>query len=94
MRQAWYQRELRLRGGEGERVKLGRYGAEVLASRYQDEARLRALQLAPIITELRANGCSMARIATELNKRKVPTPRGGRWDHSSIGNVLNRLETE
>jgi hypothetical protein len=46
LRQAWYQRELRLRGGEGERVKLGRYGAEVLASRYQDEARLRALQLA------------------------------------------------
>ena len=28
-------------------VRLGRHGAEVLAPKYQEEARLRALQLAP-----------------------------------------------
>jgi Recombinase len=38
-----------------------------------------------------AQGLSLARIAAELNKRKVPTPRGGRWDHWSVGNVLQRL---
>jgi DNA invertase Pin-like site-specific DNA recombinase len=35
-----------LKAARARGVKLGRYGAEVLASRYQDEARLRALQLA------------------------------------------------
>jgi DNA invertase Pin-like site-specific DNA recombinase len=29
--------------------------------------------------------------AAELNKRKVATSRGGKSDHSSVGNVLQRL---
>ena len=72
-------------------VKLGRHGAEVLAPQYRDEARQRAKQLEPIIPELQAKGYSHNQIAAELNKRKVPTPRRGRWDHSSVRNVLNRL---
>ena len=36
-------------------------------------------------------GLSLSKIAGELNKRKVATPRGGRWDHSSVRNVLQRL---
>ena len=47
--------------------------------------------LEPVITALKAKGLSLARIAVELNKRKVATPRGGKWDHSSVGNVLQRL---
>jgi DNA invertase Pin-like site-specific DNA recombinase len=73
-------------------VKLGRHGAEVLAPKYREEARQRAKALKPIITELKGEGLSLARIAGELNKRKVPTPRGGRWDHSSVRNVLKRLD--
>ena len=72
-------------------VKLGRHGAEVLAPQYREEARQRAEQLRPIINELQGEGLSLARIAIELNNRKVPTPRGGRWDHSSVGNVVKRL---
>ena len=72
-------------------MKLGRHGAEVLAPKYREEARQRAKQLEPIITELRGEGLSLAGVARELNKRKVPTPRGGRWDHSSVGNVVKRL---
>ena len=49
------------------------------------------MELEPVITELKAQGLSLARIAVELNKRKVATPRGGKWDHSSVGNVLQRL---
>jgi Recombinase len=49
------------------------------------------MELEPVITELKAQGLSLARMAVELNKQKVPTPRGGRWDHSSVGNVLQRL---
>jgi hypothetical protein len=51
------------------------------------------MQLAPIVTQLRDEGYSMARIASELNKQKVATPRGGQWDHSSVRNVLKRIMT-
>ena len=30
-------------------------------------------------------------MAAELNRRKVVTSRGGRWDHSSVRNILRRL---
>ena len=81
-----------LKAAKARGVKLGRHGAEVLAPRYHEEARQRAMQLKPIIIELMGKGYSMARVATELNKRKVATLRGGRWDHSSVGNVLKRLQ--
>jgi DNA invertase Pin-like site-specific DNA recombinase len=81
-----------LKAAKARGVRLGRHGAEVLAPRYRQEARQRADQLRPVIIELQSMGFSLARIAAELNKRKVPTPRRGRWDHSSVRNVLNRLQ--
>jgi DNA invertase Pin-like site-specific DNA recombinase len=83
-----------LKAAKARGVRLGRHGAEVLAPKYHQEARQRAMQLKPIITELRSNGYSMSCIASELNKRKVATPRGGRWDHSSVRNVLSRIERD
>jgi hypothetical protein len=47
------------------------------------------MELEPVITELKGKGLSLARIAVELNKRKVATPRGGKWDHSSVGMCCN-----
>ena len=65
---------------------------KILAPRYREEAHQRAVQLQPVIAELKGQGLSLAKIASELNKRKIPTPRGGRWwDHSSVRNVLQRL---
>jgi DNA invertase Pin-like site-specific DNA recombinase len=72
-------------------VKLGRHGTEVLAPKYREEAQLRAEKLRPVITALQGQGLSLAKIAGELNREKVPTHRGGRWDHSSVRNVLKRL---
>jgi len=80
-----------LKAAKARGVKLGRHGAEVLAPRFKEEARQRAVELEPVIAELKGEGLSLARIAGELNKRKVPTPRGGRWDHSSVRNVLKRV---
>ena len=80
-----------LKDAKARGVRLGRHGAEVLAPQYRKEARQRARELEPIITELQGQGMSLARIAGELNKRKVPTPRRGRWDHSSVRNVMQRL---
>jgi DNA invertase Pin-like site-specific DNA recombinase len=80
-----------LKAAKARGVRLGRHGAEVLAPKFKEEAHQRAMELEPIITELRGRGLSLAKIAGELNKRKVATPLGGRWDHSSVRNVLRRL---
>jgi DNA invertase Pin-like site-specific DNA recombinase len=81
-----------LKAAKARGVSLGRHGAEVLAPKYRQEAHQRAKELEPIIRELQEKGYSRNRIAQELNKRKVPTPRRGQWDHSSVRNVLKRLE--
>ena len=81
-----------LKAAKARGVRLGRHGAEVLAPQYRKEARQRAEQLQPVIADLKGQGLSLAKIAAELNKRKVPTPRRGRWDHSSVRNVMNRLQ--
>jgi DNA invertase Pin-like site-specific DNA recombinase len=81
-----------LKAAKARGVKLGRHGAEVLAPKFKEEALQRAKHLQPIITSLRGEGYSMARIATELNRQRVATPRGGRWDHSSVRNVLQRID--
>ncbi len=81
-----------LKAAKARGARLGRHGAEVLAPQYREEACQRAKQIEPIIRELQGKGLSLAKIAAELNKRKVPTPRRGRWDHSSVRNVLNRLQ--
>jgi DNA invertase Pin-like site-specific DNA recombinase len=78
-----------LKAAKAKGVKLGRYGAEVLAPKYREEAIGRAKELAPLMRELR--GLSLNQIAAELNRRKVKTPRGGRWDHSSVRNILRRM---
>jgi DNA invertase Pin-like site-specific DNA recombinase len=80
-----------LKAAKARGVRLGRHGAEVLAPKYREEARQRAKELEPIIRGLQEKGYSRNRIAMELNKRKVSTPRGGRWDHSSVRNILHRL---
>ena len=63
-----------LKAAKARGVKLGRHGAEVLAPKFKAEARQRAMELEPVITELKAQGLSLARIAVELNKRKVAAP--------------------
>jgi len=80
-----------LKAAKARGVRLGRHGAEVLAPQYREEARQRAELLQPILAGLKSKGLSLSKIAGELNKRKVATPRGGRWDHSSVRNVLQRL---
>jgi hypothetical protein len=52
-------------------MKLGHHGAEGLAPGFEAEACQHALSLEPVITELKAHGLLLARIAVELNKRKV-----------------------
>jgi hypothetical protein len=75
-------------------VKLGSYGAETLAPKYRAEAKARAKQLAPLICEMQKRGYSMRGIADELDKRKVPTPRGGSWHPQLVKRIVQRLASQ
>jgi DNA invertase Pin-like site-specific DNA recombinase len=72
-------------------VRLGRTGAEILAPKYRGEALDRAKRLEPIIREMQNEGYSMRRMATELTKRNVKTPRGGDWHPQTVKMVIQRL---
>jgi DNA invertase Pin-like site-specific DNA recombinase len=72
-------------------VRLGRTGAEILAPKYRTEALDRAKELEPVIREMRGKGYSMRRMATELTKRRVKTPRGGAWHPQTVKMVMQRL---
>ena len=80
-----------LKAAKARGVKLGRHGAEVLALQYRDEACQRAKELEPIIREMQGKGYSMRRMAIELTKRKVKTPRGGTWHPQTVKMVMQRL---
>jgi len=48
-------------------------------------------ELEPVIREMQGKGYSMRRMATELTKRKVKTPRGGAWHPQTVKMVMQRL---
>jgi DNA invertase Pin-like site-specific DNA recombinase len=75
-------------------VRLGVHGAQTLAPKYRAEAKARAEQLAPVIRGLQRDGYSMRGIAAELDRRKVPTARGGRWHPQLVKRVIQRLHDE
>jgi Recombinase len=52
----------------------------------------RALALAPTIRKLMAAGfVSRRSLAGELNRRRIPTARGGRWQYTTVVRMLTRL---
>ena len=69
-------------------LRLG--GINAGSIRTRDEAKARAEELRPILTELA--GQSARAIAAELNRRNVPTPNGGPWHAVQVIRVLRRLE--
>ena len=61
-----------------------------LAIKRAADARARAL--ASTLHKLRAAGfVSRQALADELNRRKVPTARGGRWQYTTVVRMLTRL---
>ncbi|OQP49041.1 resolvase [Niastella yeongjuensis] len=74
-------------------VLLGK-NANALALQNKAAAYKFAKELQPLLFKLNEEGiCSTRKIASELNRLKVPTFRpGGRWHRTSVHNVLSRLE--
>lgn len=51
-----------------------------------------ALDLKPVIDELKEAGFTFHRMAEALNKRRLRTPRGHFWSYRSVQNVCARIE--
>ena len=50
-------------------------------------------QVAPIIAQIRSEGyTTIEAIRDELNRRAVPTARGGRWHQATVHNLVKRIE--
>jgi DNA invertase Pin-like site-specific DNA recombinase len=80
-------RGVKLGGDHGARLtaKARAAGRAVL----QERAHQRALDLMPVIEELRAAGAVSSRaIAAALNERGIPTARGGEWSSPQVLRVL------
>jgi DNA invertase Pin-like site-specific DNA recombinase len=74
-------------------VRLGVTGAEK-AERYKAEAQARAIELAPVLRDLKKRGLSLRAVAAELTKRRVPTPRGGAWHPQLVKRIVERLDAD
>jgi hypothetical protein len=51
-----------------------------------------AASVRPLIEELQGEGLSLRQIASELDRRRVPAMRGGKWGPTAVRNVLARSE--
>jgi DNA invertase Pin-like site-specific DNA recombinase len=71
-------------------VRLGVTGAE-RAIKLKAEAKARAIELAPILRDLKNQGLSLRSIAAELTRIALPTPRGGAWHPQLVARLLARL---
>jgi DNA invertase Pin-like site-specific DNA recombinase len=72
-------------------VVLGRYGREVLSKQNREKAIERACELGPTITELRAQGLTVAQITEAMNERGIETVRGKRWHPATVHSLIRRI---
>jgi DNA invertase Pin-like site-specific DNA recombinase len=82
-------------------VKLGGYRGTTITAEAREagravlveQAKARAADLADIVKELQADGCSSLRaIAAGLKERGIPTPRGGNWSAVQVARLLDRVD--
>lgn len=79
-------------GGRPENLKNAAAGRERAAETRTAKAQSRAADLAPIVDEIRVAGiASAAGLAKELNRRGIPTARGGEWQTTQAQRLLAQL---
>src|SRR5262245_24802222 len=77
-------------------VRLGGWrGGPVVDHRKATKARKQkadafAARVAPMVSEMRGRGLTLAEIATALTQQGIQTPRGGSWTPTSVSNLLAR----
>lgn len=73
-------------------LRRARRGNKAALQVIADRADAHALDLIPVIAEIRKHGVtSLTGIARELNDRSIQTPRGGSWHATSVRNLLARI---
>jgi len=81
------QRGVKLGGDRGARLTARQRAAGVAVR--QEQARSRALDVAPIVKELQAAGReSLRAIAEGLDERGIPAARGGKWSATQVSRLL------
>jgi DNA invertase Pin-like site-specific DNA recombinase len=55
------------------------------------QAQERAVDLASLILPLRKQGMTLKAISNEMNKRKIPTARGGSWAATTVKRLIDRI---
>jgi DNA invertase Pin-like site-specific DNA recombinase len=94
-----------LRAAKARGTKLGnpanlsdaarRIGSRIAADRRSQRASQRARDLASVLDEIRSSGITERRaIARELERRQIPTARGGKWTAVQVGSLLERSGTD
>lgn len=85
-------RGVRLGGDRGNLPAVSSQGRAVSLTVRRERAARTAIDLAPVIAEIRAGGASSLReIAVSLNSREIWTPRGGKWSAVQVQRVLGRI---
>jgi DNA invertase Pin-like site-specific DNA recombinase len=83
-------RGVKLGGDRGNIRSIAAAGRRVAALKRTAKADARAADVAPVILDLKAAGVSLRGIATALDERGIPPPRGGAWGVTQIKRVLAR----
>jgi DNA invertase Pin-like site-specific DNA recombinase len=55
------------------------------------QAQERAVDLASLILPLRKQGMTLKAISNEMNKRNIPTARGGSWTATTVKRLIDRI---
>lgn len=85
-------------GGKPESLSKRELGSGRGVAVRMEKAKAWAVELAPIIADLRAGGAvtlgvTLGHLAAGLNAAGVPTARGGEWSAVQVPRVLARMET-
>lgn len=84
-----------LQAAKARGIKLGNPRAAEAARAARDVIMQQADSFAadngPLIQSLRGQGQTLDQIAEELNRRNIPTARGGQWHPATVRNILKRL---
>lgn len=74
---------------------LGTYGRDVLSKRNKAQALQFAQSMKPTLDKLHKRGItSMRKIASELNRKKIPSATGKKWYANTVHVLLKRLRAE
>ncbi len=86
-------RGVKLGNPNGARCLRGKQvGNRAAVATIQARAQEPAENLQELVADLRsADFTSVRTIADELNRREIPTLRGGRWHATSVGRLLERI---